>query len=185
MSEFTQIPSIESLLESKAFEKLTKAHGRDLVLRAMRATVNEIRENIKKGGKSESDAGLASNVGKRIEAWTKPTLLPVINASGVILHTNLGRAPLCDEAVNAIVETASSYCTLEYNLTKGERGNREVHAAELLKLITGAEVHWWSTIMPRPYLLCLWRWRSRAKCLCRAVNSWKSGARFVFPTSCV
>jgi len=139
MSEFTQIPSIESLLESKAFEKLTKAHGRDLVLRAMRATVNEIRENIKKGGKSESDAELASNVGKRIEAWTKPTLLPVINASGVILHTNLGRAPLCDEAVNAIVETASSYCTLEYNLTKGERGNREVHAAELLKLITGAE----------------------------------------------
>src|SRR6266498_1371224 len=74
-----------------------------------------------------------------LAAWTAPTLLPVINATGVILHTNLGRAPLSNAALAAMKEAAANYSTLEYDLGKGQRGSRLVHAEAILKRLTGAE----------------------------------------------
>ena len=72
-------------------------------------------------------------------AWTAPTLLPVINATGVILHTNLGRAPLSSATIAAMKEAAENYSTLEYDLEKGQRGSRLIHAESILQRLTGAE----------------------------------------------
>jgi L-seryl-tRNA(Ser) seleniumtransferase len=74
-----------------------------------------------------------------LQETSRPTLEPVINAAGVILHTNLGRAPLSDDTLNSIQRVAQGYSTLEYDLDKGERGSRYVHAEKLLMRITGAE----------------------------------------------
>jgi L-seryl-tRNA(Ser) seleniumtransferase len=74
-----------------------------------------------------------------LNAWTTPTLLPVINTTGVILHTNLGRAPLSNTTIAAMKEAAASYSTLEYDLEKGQRGSRLIHAEAVLKKLTGAE----------------------------------------------
>jgi L-seryl-tRNA(Ser) seleniumtransferase len=74
-----------------------------------------------------------------LKAWTTPTLKPVINASGVVIHTNLGRAPLSKAAIQAAQDVALGYSSLEYDLKKGKRGSRLLHAEELLKQLTGAE----------------------------------------------
>jgi L-seryl-tRNA(Ser) seleniumtransferase len=74
-----------------------------------------------------------------LQAQVRPTLCPVINATGVVLHTNLGRAPLCEDALEAMVEVGRGYSNLEYDLEAGERGSRYVHAEELLCRLTGAE----------------------------------------------
>src|SRR6266498_901448 len=74
-----------------------------------------------------------------LAAWTAPTLLPVINATGVILHTNLGRAPLSKATIAAMNEAAQNYSTLEYDLGKGQRGSRLIHAESILQKLTGAQ----------------------------------------------
>jgi len=74
-----------------------------------------------------------------LDSWITPTLVPVINATGVILHTNLGRAPLSRLALEAMQAAAQGYSNLEYDLPGGKRGSRLVHAEELLKRLTGAE----------------------------------------------
>src|SRR5205823_1836996 len=82
---------------------------------------------------------LLDDIGERILRASRPTLVRVINATGVILHTNLGRAPLSDEALHALREAAVGYSNLEYDLDAGERGSRYTHAEELLTRLTGAE----------------------------------------------
>ncbi|MEJ2550341.1 MAG: L-seryl-tRNA(Sec) selenium transferase [Anaerolineales bacterium] len=77
--------------------------------------------------------------GSTLEQWLSVSLVPVINATGVILHTNLGRAPLCESAQAAMREVSRGYSTLEYNLARGARGKREVHAGGMLQRLTGAE----------------------------------------------
>ncbi len=76
---------------------------------------------------------------QRIEESIRPTLMRVVNATGVILHTNLGRAPLSEDARKAMIDASTSYSNLEYDLAAGERGSRYTHAEELLKRLTGAE----------------------------------------------
>ncbi len=95
-------------------------------------------------GYSEGDSippeeKLLDRVTKKLNNWTAPTLQTVINATGVILHTNLGRAPMCNSATEAIRDTAAGYSNLEYDLVKGHRGSRTVHADNYLQQLTGAE----------------------------------------------
>jgi L-seryl-tRNA(Ser) seleniumtransferase len=82
---------------------------------------------------------ILSQAESHLTAWTTPTLLPVINATGVILHTNLGRAPLSKATIAAMKDTGENYTTLEYDLEKGQRGSRLVHADSILQKLTGAE----------------------------------------------
>jgi L-seryl-tRNA(Ser) seleniumtransferase len=82
---------------------------------------------------------ILSQAESHLTAWTASTLRPVINATGVILHTNLGRAPLSKSAITAMKEAAENYSTLEYDLAKGQRGSRLVHAESILQRLTGAE----------------------------------------------
>ena len=82
---------------------------------------------------------IIQRIGSQLHSWTRPTLLPVINATGVILHTNLGRAPLADSAIKAMEAASRGYSNLEFDLTTGKRGSRHTHAEQIIKLLTGAE----------------------------------------------
>ena len=144
MSEFRLIPSIELLRQRPAIRTLEARFGAEATVAALRAAVADVRFAI-----AGDDAGLSTEaaVVARVEAAAalqlsdifRPSLQAVINATGVIIHTNLGRAPLAAAAVDRVVEVARGYSSLEYDLARGARGLRDVHAEALLCRLTGAE----------------------------------------------
>lgn len=141
MTPLRDLPSVEQLLQTRTAAELIAAYGRPLTLDALRAELNDIRSRLKADPESaapEIDSFLAS-AESRLSAWMTPTLLPVINATGVILHTNLGRAPMSAAALRAMYAVARTYSNLEYDLMKGQRGSRFVHVEEILRRLTGAE----------------------------------------------
>jgi L-seryl-tRNA(Ser) seleniumtransferase len=141
MTSLRDLPSVEQLLHAAQADHLISEYGRPLTLDALRLTLEEARTRFK----TMPDAGLPSTdiilaqAASHLTTWTAPTLLPVINATGVILHTNLGRAPLSDATIAAMKEAAANYSTLEYDLEKGQRGSRLVHAESILRRLTGTE----------------------------------------------
>ena len=139
MSNLRDLPSIEGLLQSSG--KLIDAYGRPLTLDALRSTLDDIRERFKSDLQSvlPSTDLILAQAESYLSAWTAATLVPVINASGVILHTNLGRAPLSVAALRAMDEVSRYYSNLEYDLPKGQRGSRLFHAESILQKLTGAE----------------------------------------------
>jgi L-seryl-tRNA(Ser) seleniumtransferase len=141
MTSLRDLPSIEQLLHAQRAEHLMNQYGRPLTLDALRSTLDETRARFNSNPQSDlpsTDAILAQAESHLIE-WTTPTLLPVINATGVILHTNLGRAPLSNATIAAMKAAAENYSTLEYDVQTGRRGSRLVHAESILQRLTGAE----------------------------------------------
>jgi L-seryl-tRNA(Ser) seleniumtransferase len=132
-----ELPSVDSLLASA--HDLIETYGRSLTLVALRASLNSARTAIRDGEPPPTTTHLLNTAQDELVARTTPTLLPVINATGVILHTNLGRSCLSQEAINALLSAAGHYSTLEYDIIKGERGSRSVHGERLLTQITDAE----------------------------------------------
>ena len=132
-----QLPSVDLLLSTAS--DLIEAYGRPLTLDALRAALDSARAAIRAGEPPPDSAHLLAAARADLVRRTAVTLRPVINATGVILHTNLGRSPLSAEAIAALRSVAEHYSTLEYDLAKGERGSRSVHAEHLLMQITGAE----------------------------------------------
>jgi len=106
--------------------------GRPLTLEAIRSVLDEVRQQFTADQQVPVENNLELRIEDVLRRWTAPTLLPVINASGVILHTNLGRAPLSPSALQATWQVAQGYSTLEYDLEKGKRGSRLIHAESLL-----------------------------------------------------
>jgi len=136
------LPSVDRLSNHPDTEPLNKAYGRSLTVEALRQTLEQTRAELKRGdnnGSAIDDSTLISDAKSLLEIWLAPTLRRAINATGVIIHTNLGRAPLCDSALKAVQEVAQGYSTLEYDLDTGKRGSRHAHAESLLRRITGAE----------------------------------------------
>lgn len=135
-----QLPSVDKLLRLDAAAPLITAYTRPLVTEAIRAVLEETRARLTNG---HTGLPTAESLLQESETWlellARPTLRPVINATGVIVHTNLGRAPLSAAAIQAIHEVAQGYSTLEYDLDAGQRGSRTVHAEKLLTRLTGAE----------------------------------------------
>ena len=144
MSDYTIIPSIDALRQRPAVRVLEAQFGADATLGALRAAASAVRTAIAGG---DSSIATEAAVVARIEAATdahirdafRPSLEPVINATGVIVHTNLGRSPLAEPAIARVAEVARGYSSLEYDLGRGARGHRDVHAAALLCRLTGAE----------------------------------------------
>jgi len=130
----TDLPAVHKLLADAEREGLTEQAPRELVVNAIRETLDAARS---RDGKPPKE-GWVPAVKQTLEAKQRPSLMPVVNATGVILHTNLGRAPLAEAACQAIV-SAASYNTLEYDVNTGERGSRQIHVRNLLTGITGAE----------------------------------------------
>lgn len=141
MTTLRNLPSVEQILQTQIAAELIARNGRPLTLNAIRSTLDEIRARFK----TDPEPALPSidlilaQTESTLSAWTKPTLIPVINASGVILHTNLGRAPLSDDAIRAMDAVSRGYSNLEYDLEKGARGSRLIHAESILQKLTGAE----------------------------------------------
>ena len=139
MTSLRDLPSVEQLLQNS--NQLLQEYGRPLTLEALRLTLEEARARFKAAPDVSlpSTEVIVSQAGSHLAAWTASSLLPVINATGVILHTNLGRAPLSRGTIQAMKEAAENYSTLEYDLEKGQRGSRLVHAESILQKLTGAE----------------------------------------------
>src|SRR5574341_1697395 len=135
------LPGVDRLLNHTATATLVEAFGRPLTLDALRRVLDETRERLRENGSADppGDDELIARTRATLHEWIAPTLRRVINATGVIVHTNLGRAPLADAAIAAMIEVAGGYSTLEFDLETGKRGSRSLHAEALLQRITGAE----------------------------------------------
>jgi L-seryl-tRNA(Ser) seleniumtransferase len=134
-----QLPAVDRLLHEPEAGPLIAVYGHESVRDALRGVLDVARQWLREGGTLPPYGELLHAAESMLRAQFLPTLRPVINATGVIIHTNLGRAPLSESAQSAILSAASGYTTLEYDLESGERGRRDDHPETLLKLITGAE----------------------------------------------
>jgi L-seryl-tRNA(Ser) seleniumtransferase len=133
------LPSIDELLQSAGGQQLISQFSRPMTLRAVRASIALARADIRNGAACPSLEALLDTAERLLEIEQRPHLQPVINATGVIINTNLGRAPLSEEALQAMQQVAGGYSNLEYDLETGERGARHTHVAALLGEVTGAE----------------------------------------------
>jgi L-seryl-tRNA(Ser) seleniumtransferase len=131
------LPSVGALLQSPGVAALMDRAPRGLVVGAVRDAIDIARRDPRLA--PQSDEAWLEAIEKTLEGTQRASLRPVLNATGVVLHTNLGRAPLADVALAAIARVASGYTNLEYEIDSGERGSRYVHCAALLREITGAE----------------------------------------------
>lgn len=139
MSDLRGLPAVDAILQTRPAAELISRYGRPLTLEAIRAVLAEVRTRSLAGATLPQTPMILQMISDRLAEWLAPTLVPVINASGVILHTNLGRAPLSAAALQAIQVVSSGYSTLEFDLEKGTRGSRSIHAEALLTRLTGAE----------------------------------------------
>jgi L-seryl-tRNA(Ser) seleniumtransferase len=137
--ELRRLPSVDALLHVPAVEAMAEANGRSLAVDAIRVVLDEAREAILEGEACPPEDVLVQHAVGKLHSLVRPTLHPVINATGVVIHTNLGRAPLCEAALEAMVAVGRAYSNLEYDLDAGQRGSRYVHASDLLCRLTGAE----------------------------------------------
>jgi L-seryl-tRNA(Ser) seleniumtransferase len=131
-----ELPSVNVLLETSAVHSLLEQYPRQVVLDAVRSAINAAR-NAGKFHRSEEE--WIESITAAVRDSTQPSLRRVINATGVVLHTNLGRAPLADVAIRAIEEVAQGFSNLEYDIETGQRGSRYSHCVGLLRRLTGAE----------------------------------------------
>jgi len=134
-----QLPPVNAVLDHEELVELRSSRGRDAVLRAVRAAIEEARTRLRKGDVTAIDVSSLARRAHAIIECARPILRPVINATGILLHTGLGRAPLAQEAVEAVSAIARGYCNLEFELEQGERGRRTSGVGKLLLEITGAE----------------------------------------------
>ena len=143
-ADFRQLPSVDAVLRQPDVAALAGTLPRGLIAELVRAEVaarrTALRNALRTGGGDELGAGsLVAGVLHRAEQVRQPSLRRVINATGVVLHTNLGRAPLSAAARVAMIQAASGYANLELDLASGERGSRHVHLESLIAHVTGAE----------------------------------------------
>ena len=141
-----KIPSVDEILSRPEMVDLLKIHPRHVVVEAIRKGLGRLREEIlQKEELHESEdtlfsfENLSSIFQKEIDLQIQPRLRRVINATGVVIHTNLGRAPLHPSAIEHLIEVSKTYSNLEYDLDRGERGSRTFHVEEILCRLSGAE----------------------------------------------
>ncbi len=136
--QLRQLPSVDALLQDHTIRAFAQRYSHALVVEACRASLDAARQLILSGGDAPMPALIVDDIRARVERAVQPSLAPVINATGVIIHTNLGRAPLSEETIAAMQNAARGYTNLEYDLAAGERGSRHVHAESLITRLTGA-----------------------------------------------
>ncbi len=141
MNRLSSLPSVERILQSEGGLELTERYGRPLTLDAIRQALDEARGDLKAepAAMSPELKVIISQAEAHLSAWTTASLKPVINATGVILHTNLGRAPLSKATLVAMDAAARGYSNLEFDLETGKRGERWIHSETALLALTGAE----------------------------------------------
>jgi L-seryl-tRNA(Ser) seleniumtransferase len=133
------LPSVDKLLGEDEIKELTGIFPHDLVVSLIRENLESCRASLLKKGGPFSSADLILNIRHQAESLARPSLRPLINATGVVLHTNLGRAPLSREAIEAMNEASAGYSNLEFELASGQRGSRHTHLEHLVCRLSGAE----------------------------------------------
>ncbi len=149
---YRKLPSVDEVMRRPAIATLAEAYGNDAAVDAARAVVAKLRQEIASSLLNDEAlelalAGLESAVEKNLREATRYSLRPVINATGVILHTNLGRAPLGAAAIEHIGETAATYSNLEFDAATGARGKRDAHVNRLLQRLLNEAGEQRSTIV--------------------------------------
>ncbi len=141
MSEtpYRNLPSIDKVISNDRIVKLLDRYSREKVVDIARQVLDKARDDIARGRQSPNPEEIMQSIVDEAGLLFTPGLKPVINATGVILHTNLGRAPLSSESILAMSAASSGYSNLEFDLEKGERGSRHVHIEKILCSLTGAE----------------------------------------------
>ncbi|MGC8828091.1 MAG: L-seryl-tRNA(Sec) selenium transferase, partial [Anaerolineae bacterium] len=137
--ELRRLPSVDRLLQEPGISGLIQASGRELVVDIVREVLESARHAILAGEPCPSTEALIAAITHSLADALRPTLRRVINATGVIIHTNLGRSPLSEAARRAMIEAGTGYSNLEYDLEQGRRGSRYYHAEALLCRLTGAQ----------------------------------------------
>ncbi len=138
-NQLRNLPSVERVVNHGDLADLVAAYGRGLVVELARDAVSEARQRVLAGAPAPSETDTAAVVHDIVIELVTPSPRPVINATGVIIHTNLGRAPLSDDAIAAAENAAKGYSDLEIDLETGRRGSRQAHLQSLLRNLTGAE----------------------------------------------
>ncbi|KJU82418.1 selenocysteine synthase [Candidatus Magnetobacterium bavaricum] len=134
------IPSVDSLLKMPQVQGWLQVYQRRVVVRVITDVLDARRGDILQGGMPDISAGcILSDAAGRLNALASCQLRPVINATGIVIHTNLGRAPLGDNVLNNVIAVSEGYSNLEYDLEAGTRGKRYVHVHQHLKELTDAE----------------------------------------------
>jgi len=140
MPDLSKLPSVDQLLQNPKIQDIIRTFGRPLTLKALREVLDTCRrEAILQDQALLEQTEIIPRTQILLNDWLSPTLKTVINATGVILHTNLGRAPLSVETRAAISTTSAGFSNLEFDLQTGKRGKRSIHASRLLSNLTGAE----------------------------------------------
>ena len=138
-SQFRDLPSVNEILDDERVLSLVREFSRDTVLDLVRSEMDGARKAIRNGNAVPDLDSLVEAIEERASTLSRSLPTPVINATGVILHTNLGRAPLSDEALDAMRTASEGYGDLEFDLQTGQRGSRQGRVADLLCKLTGAE----------------------------------------------
>lgn len=138
------LPSVGKVLQHDSVQELIRDYSQPLVVDEIQAHLNQLRTAVQSGQLSEEDLSreiseLDSNLSSRLKARLAPSLRMVINATGVMIHTNIGRAPLSPEAAAAIQAIATGYSNLEYSLKEGRRGHRDFHFQGTISRLLGSE----------------------------------------------
>lgn len=141
---FRMIPAVDRLLESDEMKDVCVSFPRSLILRAINEVLSEIRKGIEKGiiaieSREISHEAICCKIKEKLTVLSRPNLRNVINATGVVIHTNLGRSLLADRVLNRFKSIGGGYSNLEYDLEKGKRGSRYSHVEGILKELTNAE----------------------------------------------
>ncbi|HEU0021683.1 MAG TPA: L-seryl-tRNA(Sec) selenium transferase, partial [Dehalococcoidia bacterium] len=137
--QFRNLPSVDAVLSQPRLAEFLSLYRRDWVVDLVRQRLDQARQTVRQGGEAASAEEVAASVGLDLAAMLRPSPQRVINATGVIIHTNLGRAPLSQAASKAAVLAALGYSDLELDVTTGRRGSRQAHLQSLLRALTGAE----------------------------------------------
>ena len=152
----SRLPSVDEVLKSHHGQEWLKRYPRKFILQAIREVIDMRRREILRGTIKETDIEeMVPDIKIMIESLSSLSLRPVINATGVVIHTNLGRSVLSNKIMNNVFRVATSYSNLEYDLTEGKRGKRYSHIKRLLREVTGAEDGFVVNNNAAAVLLCL------------------------------
>ena len=138
-SEFRRLPSVDRVISEERIQQLAGEFPRELLVSLVRQQLEQERLAIVAGNKCSSIDQIVTSVSEQLGRLETPSLRPVVNATGVILHTNLGRAPLSREAIAAMETVSKDYSNLEFDIDGGIRGIRHVHIEQILCQLSGAE----------------------------------------------
>ena len=138
-NEFRRLPGVDTEISDERIARLLARYPHDLLVNLVREQLEKARELISSGNQSPSLDDIVQSVSTQLDKLENPILRPVINATGIVIHTNLGRAPLSKETITAMDTVSRDYSNLEFDLPTGRRGSRYVHIEDLLCRLSGAE----------------------------------------------